>query len=106
MVEHVLRRLTQIDNPLTQRWWLDPVGHVLSIDRAGGVVVAAYAADAACDEVGIARVFALHEETVAPEDVGAAKSLHHLSILKVNLGIDTQAANDARHRVPRHLYKL
>src|SRR5207248_10222118 len=99
VVEHVLRRLTQIDNPFAQRWWLDPIGHVLSIDRAGDVVIAANAAYAARDEVGIARVFALHEETVAPEDVGAAKSLHHFPILKVNLGINTQTANDTCHGI-------
>jgi len=100
VVEHVLRRLTQIDNPLTQCWWLYPIGHILSIDRAGCVVVAADAADAARDEVSVARVFALHKEAVASEDVGGAKGLCYPAVLEVDLRIDAQTANDTCHRIP------
>jgi hypothetical protein len=70
------------------------------------VVVTTDAADATRDEVSVAWVFALHEKAVASEDVGGAIGLRHPPVLKVNLSIDAQAANDACHRIPRHLYKL
>src|SRR5947209_20263555 len=65
VVEHVLSGFTQVNNPVTQWGWLYPIGHILSIDRAGRVVVAANTTNAARDEVGIAWVFALHEQTEA-----------------------------------------
>jgi hypothetical protein len=70
------------------------------------VVVTADAADAACDEVSVARIFALHEEAVTSKDVGSAKGLCHPPVLEVDLRIDAQAANDTCHWIPRHLYKL
>ena len=106
VVEHVFRRFTQVDDPLTERRWLYPIGHILSIDGAGCVVVSANTTDATGDEVGVARVFALHEEAVAAKDVRTAIGLHYFALLKIDLGIDAQAANDACHRVPRHFHKL
>src|SRR5436309_366300 len=55
VVEHILCCFTQIYNPLTKCWGLYSIGHILSIDRAGCVVVATYSADSACNEVGIPR---------------------------------------------------
>src|SRR5579859_4097857 len=100
VVKHVLSRFTQIDNPLTHCWRLYPIGHVLCIDGAGRVIVAADAADAARDEVCVTGVFALHEEAVASEDMGGAIGLHYFALLKVDLGVDTQTANDAGHGIP------
>jgi hypothetical protein len=68
MVEHVLGRLTEIDDPLGQRGRLDAVGHVLGIDRACGVIVATDATYATGNEVGIPRVLAFHKYAVAAED--------------------------------------
>lgn len=70
------------------------------------MVVTTDTADAAGDEVSVARVFALHEETIASEDVRGTIGFRYLPVLEVNLGINAQAANDACHRIPRHLYKL
>src|SRR5439155_12229127 len=92
--------------PLAQRRRLDPEGHVLRVDGAGGVVVAADPADAAGDEVRVARVFALHEDAVAAEDMGGAVALRHLAVLEVDLGVDAQAPDDAGDRVPVHLHQL
>jgi hypothetical protein len=70
------------------------------------MVVATDAADAAGDKVGVARIFALHEEAVTSENRGGAMTLRHLTLLEINLSIDAEAANDACDRIPRHLYKL
>ena len=68
VVEHVLGCFAEVDDPLAQCGRLHPEGHVLRIHRAGGVIVAANAADAAGNEVRVARVLALHENAVAAED--------------------------------------
>src|SRR5262249_3382656 len=73
------------------------------VHRAGGVVVPADAADAAGDEVRIARVLALHEHRVAAEDRRGALALHHLVVVEIDLGIDAEIADDPGDRVPRHL---
>ena len=65
VVEHVLGRLAEVDDPLAQVRRAHAVGHLLGVAGAHGVVVAADAADAAGDEVGVARVLALHEDAVA-----------------------------------------
>ena len=106
VVEHVLRGLAEVDQPLTEVRRLDAVGHVLRIARAGGVVVTADAADAAGDEVGVARILALHEDRVAAEDRRRAVALHHFSVLEVDLGVDAEAADDAGDGIPCHLDKL
>src|SRR5262249_36204220 len=103
---HVLRGLAQVDDPLAECRRPDAVGHVLRVDRAGGVVVTADAADAAGDEVGVARVLALHEDAVAAEDRGAAVALRDSLSLEVDLGVDAQAAHDPGDRVPGHLHQL
>jgi hypothetical protein len=106
VVEHVLGGLAEVEDPLAQRRRLDPERHVLRVDGAGGVVVAADPADAAGDEVRVARVLAFHEDAVAAEDVGAAVALRHLAVLEVDLRVDAQAPDDARDRVPVHLHQL
>ena len=70
------------------------------------MIVAADAADAAGDEVGIARVFALHENAVAAEDRRRAVALGDLAILEIDLREDAQTADDPRDRVPVHLHEL
>ena len=106
MVEHVLGRFAEIDDPLGQRRRLDAVRHVLRVDRAGRVVVAADAADAAGDEVRVARVLALHEDAVAAKDRRGAVALGDLAVVEVDLGVDAEAADDPGDRIPVHLDQL
>ena len=80
VVEHVLGGLAEVDDPLAQVRRLHAVGHVLRVAGAGGVVVAADAADAAGDEVRVARVLALHEDRVAAEDRRGAVALGDLAL--------------------------
>ncbi len=68
------------------------------------MVIAADAADAAGDEVRVARIFALHEDAVAAEDGGRAMALGHLPVFKIDLGKDSQAAHDPGNRVPVHFH--
>src|SRR6516162_11721744 len=102
VIEHVLGRFAQIDDPLSDGRRLDAVGHVLGIDRAGGVVVAADAADAAGNEVRVAGVLALHEDAVAAEYRRRAMAIDDLLVVKIDLGVDAQAADNPRNRVPGH----
>src|SRR2546430_11323933 len=55
-----------------------------SVDAAGGVVVAADSADAAGDEVRVARVLSFHEDAVTTEDRRGrpARSEEHTSELQ------------------------
>ena len=103
VVEHVLRGLAEVDDPLTEVRRLHAVRHVLRVARAGGVVVAADAADPAGDEVGVARVLALHEDRVAAEDRAGAVALGDLHVAEVDLGVDPERPDDPGDRVPRHL---
>ena len=103
VVEHVLRGLAEVDDPLGEVGRSDAVGHVLVVDRAGRVVVTADSADAAGDEVRVARVLALHEQAVATEDRRGAVALAHLLGLEVDGRVDAEAADDPGDRVPRHL---
>ena len=103
VVEHVFGRFTQVDDPFTQVRRLDAVRHVLVVDRTGGVVVAADTADAAGDEVGVARVLALHEDAVAAEDRRRALALDDRLVAPVDLRVDAQAADDPGDRIPGHL---
>ena len=100
VVEHVFRGLAEVDDPLTEVRRLDAVGHVLRVAGARGVVVAADAADAAGDEVGVARILALHEDRVAAEDRRRAVALDDFPVLEVDLGVDAEAADDAGDRDP------
>jgi hypothetical protein len=106
VVEHVFGRLAQVDDPFRQVRRLHAEGHVLRVHRAGRVVVAADAADAAGDEMGVARVLAPHENAVAAEDRRGAVTLGHAPVLEIDLGVNAEAADDARDRVPRHLDQL
>src|SRR3984893_19152576 len=83
--------------------WPHAVRHVLVVDGTGRVVVAADAADAAGDEVRVARVLALHEDAVAAEDRRRAVALDHSLLREVDLRVDAEASDDACDRVPRHL---
>ncbi len=103
VVEHVLRGLAQVDDPLAEVRWLDAVRHVLGVAGAGRVVVPADAADAAGDEVGVARVLALHEDRVAAEDRAGAVTLGDDLRAEVDLRVDAERADDAGDRVPGHL---
>ena len=67
VVEHVLGRFAEIDDPFGHRRRMDAEGHVLGVAGAGGVIVAADAANAAGDEMGVARIFALHENRYSRE---------------------------------------
>src|SRR5262249_16781510 len=95
----------EVDDPLAQVRRLNAESHVLRVDGAGGMVIAADAADAAGDEMGVARVFALHEDAVAAKDRGRAVTLSDLSVIKINLGENAEAADDAGDRVPIHLHQ-
>ena len=103
VVEHVLGGLAQVDDPLAQVRRLHPVGHVLRVTGAGGVVVAADAADPARDEVRVPRVLALHEDAVAAEDRRRALALGDGPVGEVHLGVDPQAADDPGDRIPVHV---
>ena len=103
VVEDVLGGLAEVDDPLGQRRRLDGVGHLLRVAGADRVVVAADAADAAGDEVRVARVLALHEHAVAAEQRRRRLAADHLAAVEVDLGVDAEVADDARDRVPRHV---
>ena len=106
VVEHVLGGLPAVDDPLRDRRRLHAEGHVLRVDAASGVVAAADPTDAAADLVGIARVLSPHEDAVAAEDGRGAAAIDHLAVLEVDPGVDTEAPDDARDGVPRHLHQL
>ncbi len=105
VVEHVLRGLAEVDDPLGEVRGLHAVRHVLRVHRAGGVVVPADPADAAGDEVGVAGVLAPHEDAVAAEDRRRAVALRDPLLLEVDLRVDAQAAHDPGDRVPGHLHQ-
>lgn len=96
VVEHVLGGLAGVDDPLAEVRGRHAVRHVLCVDGTGGVVVAADAADAAGDEVGVAGVLALHEDAVAAEDRRGAVALRDPLRGEVDLRVDAEAADDAR----------
>src|ERR1051326_2236018 len=68
VVEHVLRGLTEIDDPIREGRHADAEGHILRVYGAGRVIVAADTADPAGDEMRVTRIFVLHEYAVATED--------------------------------------
>ena len=106
VIEHVLGGFAKIDDPLGDRRRLYAKRHVLRIGGAGGVVVAANAANAAGDEVSVARVFALHENAVPAKDGRGAVALDHMLVLEVDLGKDAEAAHDPGNRVPVHFHQV
>ena len=106
MIEHVLGRLAEVDDPLGQVGRPDPEGHVLGVAGTRGVVVAADAANPAGDRVCVSRVFPLHEHAVTAEDRRGAVALDDLPVGEIDFGVDAEAADDAGDRVPRHLDQL
>ena len=103
VVEDVVGGLGQVERQVAERRRLDAVGHVLVQARARAVVVTADAADPAGDEVRVARIDPLHEDVEAAEDHRRAVALEHLLIGEVDLGVDAEASDDPRNRIPRHL---
>src|SRR5579863_2626837 len=67
------------------------------------MVVTADAADPARDEVRVARVDSLHEDVEPTEDHRRAVALVHLLVGEVDLGMDSEAPDDPRDRIPGHL---
>ncbi len=106
MIEHVLGGLAQVDDPFGQVGRADAVGHVLGVDRTGGVIVAANTADAAGDEMGVARIFTFHEDAVPAEDGARGVAFDDFAVLEIDLGENSQAAHDARDRIPRHFDEI
>ncbi len=103
VVEHVLGRFTQVDDPLGQGRRLDAIRHLLSVDRTGGMVVATDAANAAGDEVGVARVLALHKDAVAAEHGRRTVAVDHLAVGEIHLGVDSQVPHDPADGIPTHV---
>ena len=103
VVEHVIGGLGQVERQVAQRRRLDRIGHVLVQARAGAVVVTTDAADPAGDEVRVARVDPFHEDVEPAEHHRGRVALVHLLIGEVDLGVDPEAADDPRDRIPRHL---
>jgi hypothetical protein len=68
VVEHVFGGFAKVHNPFGDGGWTNAEGHILGVGGAGGVVIATDPANAAGDEVGVARIFALHENAVAAKD--------------------------------------
>jgi len=106
VVEHVFRGLTEVDEPLSEVRRLHAIGHILAVAGTCGVVVTADAADAAGDEVGVARILALHEDRIATEDRRGAVALDDFLVFEVDLGVDAEAADDAGDGIPCHLHQL
>src|SRR5207248_3483117 len=106
VVEDVLGRLAEVDDPLAKRRRLDAVGHLLRVAGAHSVVVAADAADAARDEMRVAGVLAPHEDRVAPEHGRLRLAGRDLLVLEVDLGVDPEVPDDAGDRVPGHVDEL
>src|SRR5215467_62145 len=89
VVEHVFRRFAQIDDPFTQMRRPDAVSHILCIAGAGGVIIAADAADSARNEMSVARILTLHKDAVAAKDRRRAVTLGDLTLAEVDLGVDS-----------------
>ena len=105
VVEHVLGGLAKVDDPLRHVRRTDAKSHILRIAGARGVVIAADPADPAGDEMGVARILALHENAVSAEDRRRAVALRHLAIVEIDLGVNAEAADDPRDRIPVHLHQ-
>ena len=100
VVEHVLGGFGQVDDPLGQVGRLHPVRHVLGVDGAGGMVVAADPADPAGHHVRVAGVLAPQEHAVAPEDRRRAVAAKHPGRFEIDLGVDTEAADHSGDGIP------
>ena len=106
LVEHVFGGLAEVDDALAQVGGADAEGHVLGVAGAGGVIVAADAANPAGDEMGVARVLALQEDAVAAKDRRRAFALDDLLVGEIDLGVNAETAYDPRDGVPGHADEL
>ena len=70
------------------------------------MVIAADSANAAGDEMRVARVLALHENAVAAKNRRCAVALGHAPIFKVNLGENSQASYNPGDRIPVHFHQI
>src|SRR5271156_4239068 len=104
VVEHVLGSLAEIDNPFSDGRRFYSKRHVLRIGGASGMVVAADAADAAGNEVRIARILTLHENAVAAKDRRSTVTLSNLPLAEIDFCEDSEAAHDPGNRIPIHFY--
>src|SRR5262249_8579047 len=93
---------TKIDDPFAERRCFDAKRHVLGINRTSGVIVPADAANAAGNEMGVARILVFHEHAVAPKYRGCAVAFPHLLVLEIDLRENAEAADDASDRIPVH----
>src|SRR5271168_689007 len=62
VVEHILRSLAEVHDPLGNGRWAYAKGHVLRIGRTRRMIITADTAYAAGDKVRIPRILALHED--------------------------------------------
>ena len=102
MIEHVLGCFAEIHDPLAHAWRPDAEGHVLRITSAGGVIIAANTANAAGDEMGIARIFALHENAVTAKNRRGAVTFGDLFIGEIDFRVNAETADDPGDRIPIH----
>ncbi len=70
------------------------------------MVVAADAANTAGDEMGVARVLALHENAVAAENRRRRMALGDDTITEIDLGVEAETAHNTRDRIPVHFNDL
>ena len=104
VVEHVLGGFTEVDDPFSHGGRAHAESHVLRVGGAGGVIVAADAADSAGDEMRVARILAFHEDAVSAEDRRGAVALCDFALAEVYFCKDAEAADDPGDRIPIHLY--
>src|SRR3984957_1186240 len=90
VVEHVLSGFAEVYDPLREGWRSYAECHVLGIRRAGGVVIATDPANAAGDEVRIARILSLHKDAVAAKDRRRAVALGDLSVFEIDFAEDSK----------------
>ena len=102
VVEHVFGGFTEVGDPFAHVRRPDAERHVLRVAGAGRMVVTADAADAAGNEMRVARVFAFHENAVAAKDRGRAVAFGDLAIGEIDLRINSEAAHDPGNRIPIH----
>ena len=102
MIEHVFRRFAQIHDPLTQRGRFNAIRHVLCVNGAGRVIVAANPANAAGDEMGIPRILVLHEDAIAAKDGRGAVAFGNLLLGEIDLRINAEASHNTGDWVPGH----
>jgi hypothetical protein len=106
VVEHVLGSFAEIHDPFSNVGRANSESHVLRVGSAGRVIIAADSADATGDEMSVAWILTLHKNAVAAEDRGGAVTLGHLTVLKVDLGENSQATHNPGDRIPIHLHQI